>query len=84
MPSQGLSVLVWTEGLNASEWMPFQAKGIDDLKTCLPCSRTSSRDFHKTGPNQNSRRFLGDDARLLKFRFSPMLVLFRPQIHLST
>ena len=31
-----LSVLVWTEGLNASEWMPFHAKDFDDLKTCLP------------------------------------------------
>ena len=31
-----LSVLMWTEGLNASEWMPFQAKDFDDLKTCIP------------------------------------------------
>ena len=31
-----LSVLVWTKGLNASEWMPFQAKDFDDLKTCIP------------------------------------------------
>ena len=31
-----LSVLVWTEGLNASKWMPFQAKDFEDLKTSLP------------------------------------------------
>ena len=34
-----LSVLMWTEGLNASEWMPFQAKDFDDLKTCLPAGQ---------------------------------------------
>ena len=36
-----LSVLVWTEGLNASEWMPFQAKDFDDLKTCLPTGQVA-------------------------------------------
>ena len=42
----------------------------------MPSSRTSCRDFFKTGLNHNSRRFPGNDAGLIKFRFSPMLLSF--------
>ena len=43
-----LSVLMCTEGLNTSEWMPFQAKDFDDLKTCLPTGQVPGTFLKRT------------------------------------